>query len=170
MNKIAQFEKVSLNQFINDWIDTFGNRPNHIITEIYNNLKLPKRATSGSAGYDFFMPYGFLLKPNESITIPTGIRCKMEEGWVLKMYPRSGHGFKTGVHLSNTVGIIDADYYKAKNEGHIFIKLVNDSNIAKEINLQDGLGFCQGIFIQFGITVDDEAEGERHGGFGSTNK
>ena len=109
MKRIAKFEKISLKQFIDDWINTFGNRPDDIITEIYNNIELPLRATSGSAGYDFYCPVAFTLQPGQTIKIPTGIRCKMEEGWVLKCYPRSGLGFKYRLQLNNTVGIIDGD-------------------------------------------------------------
>ena len=176
MNRIAKFEKVSFEQFKKDWIDTFPSRYNEyddnildgLIGNIYNSIKLPQRATAGSAGYDFFCPYGFMVSENSSIKIPTGIRCKIEEGWVLQAYPRSGHGFKYGIHLANTVGIIDQDYYGAKNEGHIFIKLVNDSKLAKPVEIKTGDAFCQGIFLPYGITEDDDVTDTRHGGFGST--
>lgn len=180
MNKIAKFEKVSYEQFKKDWYNAFGDVnsdiPDEVLEEIikecYEEIKLPKRSTVGSAGYDFFLPFNISLLSNSHGVIPTGIRCKMEDGWVLKMYPRSGHGFKYGVHLANTVGIIDADYYNADNEGHIQIKLVNDSvlNKDKSISLDYGTAFCQGIFLPFGITVDDEVEAKRTGGFGSTDK
>lgn len=180
MNRIAKFEKVSYEQFKKDWLDTFDPHFNEldeevvetIIRQIYNDIKLPKRATSGSAGYDFFCPKNIEIAMNGVVKIPTGIRCKMENGWVLKAYPRSGHGFKFGVHLANTVGIIDEDYYGSDNEGHIFIKLVNDSvlSTAKPMTIKKGDAFCQGIFVPFGITVDDEATEVRNGGFGSTSR
>lgn len=178
MNRIAKFEKVSYEQFKKDCLDTFPvwkeevhiDYVNKLIQDIYNNIKLPKRATSGSAGYDFYIPYSLEIGVDENIKIPTGIRCKIEDGWVLKAYPRSGHGFKYGVHLSNTVGIIDADFYDSDNEGHIFIKLINDSKIAKPIKLNKGDAFCQGIFVPFGITIDDDVTEIRNGGFGSTDK
>lgn len=171
MNRIAKFEKVSFEQFKRDVFDEFGEIcTEEALKDMYDKIKLPKRATSGSAGYDFYLPFTTLnLSHNTFIKIPTGIRCKMDEGWVLKAYPRSGHGFKTGVHLANTVGIIDADYYNADNEGHINIKLVNDSLIGKLIELKQGEAFCQAIFVPFGITVDDNADGVRTGGFGSTD-
>ena len=162
------FEKVSLKQFMNDWIDTFGNQPDHIITEIYNNIKLPKRATYGSAGYDFYAPIDIVLQPNCTIKIPTGIRVKIDLGWVLKCYPRSGLGFKYRAQLNNTVGIIDSDNYYSDNQGHIFAKLTNDTNEAKLLKIKSGEGFMQGIFVEYGITVDDETNGVRNGGFGST--
>lgn len=170
MKQVAKFEKVSLNQFIKDWIDTFGNQGSDIITEIYNDIKLPKRATSGSAGYDFYSPVDITLQPGFTIKIPTGIRCLMNKGWVLKCYPRSGLGFKYRMQLNNSVGIIDSDYFYSDNEGHIFAKITNDSNEGKVIRLKAGDGFMQGIFVEYGITVDDDADGVRNGGFGSTGK
>lgn len=168
MRRVAKFEKVSFNQFKNDWIDTFGNQPNQIITEIYNNIKLPQRATSGSAGYDFYAPVDILLPPTTTIKIPTGIRVTMEDGWVLKCYPRSGLGFKYRAQLNNTVAIIDSDYYYSDNQGHIFAKMTNDTNEAKTFDIRAGEGFMQGIFVEYGITVDDDCTGVRNGGFGST--
>lgn len=170
MNKVAKFEKVSISQFIKDFKDTFNNFSDEEIINIYNEIKLPKRATKGSAGYDFFSPISFTLKPNESIKIPTGIRVKIEEGWFLANFPRSGLGFKYRLQLNNTVGIIDSDYYNALNEGHIFSKITNATNEGKTIEVLKGQGFVQGIFIPFGITIDDEANEERIGGFGSTTK
>ena len=167
MKRVAQFLKVSFEQFKNDYFDTFGECEE--ISEIYNNIKLPKRATKGSAGYDFYTPVAFTLKAGETVKIPTGIRVKISEGWVLKIYPRSGLGFKFRVQLNNTVGIIDSDYYNSDNEGHIFIKITNASNEGKTVDLNSGDGFAQGIFLEYGITVDDDAEGIRNGGFGSTN-
>ena len=170
MNKIAKFEKVSFEQFKKDYIDCF-NEDNEIkIKEIYDLIKLPKRATKGSAGYDFYSPITFTLKPSESIKIPTGIRVKIEEGWFLANFPRSSLGFKYRLQLNNTVGIIDADYYNALNEGHIMTKLTNDSKENKEVTIEQGIAFSQGIFLQFGIVVDDDTDEVRIGGFGSTTK
>lgn len=165
MKKIARFEKVSKKEFSGAWLDSFGEKEN-----VYNEIKLPKRATKGSAGYDFFSTLDFSLNPGESIKIPTGIRSYIEDGWVLKIYPRSGLGFKFRLQLNNTVGIIDSDYYNSDNEGHIFIKITNDSNEGKVLSLAAGNGFAQGIFLPFGITEDDEVTEIRNGGFGSTTK
>ena len=157
MKKVAKFEKVSLEEYLkaNDSIDT------------YNNIKLPKRATVGSAGYDFYTPIDFTLKPGETIKVPTGIRCKMIDSYVLMIFPRSSLGFKYRLQLDNTVGIIDADYYNALNEGHIFIKMTNNSE--KTLEVKEGEAFAQGIFLEYGITYDDEVSESRKGGFGSTN-
>ena len=170
MNKIAKFEKVSYEQFKKDYIDCFNEESDEKIKEIYDNIKLPKRATKGSAGYDFYSPITFTLKPCETIKIPTGIRVKIEDGWFLANFPRSGLGFKYRLQLNNTVGIIDADYYNALNEGHIMSKLTNDSKENKEVLITAGSGFTQGIFLPFGITVEDESDEIRTGGFGSTSK
>ena len=157
MKKIAKFEKVSLTEFLKSGTSA-----------TYQQITLPKRATSGSAGYDFFAPEGFTLAPNQTIKIPTGIRVKIDEGWVLKIYPRSSLGFKYKLCLDNTVGIIDSDYYYADNEGHIFIKMTNRSDTTLEV--EQGKAFAQGVFLEYGITYDDDASEVRTGGFGSTDK
>ena len=169
MERIAQFQKVSFEQFEKDWKKNFPDTEN--VKEIYDAIKMPKRATAGSAGYDFYAPADITLEQGKSTLIPTGIRAKISDGWVLSVYPRSGLGFKHRVQLDNTVGIIDADYYGADNEGHIMIKLSCDAHDAGHtVSLPGGDGFAQGIFTAFGITVDDEASEKRTGGFGSTSK
>lgn len=168
MKRIARFEKVSFKQYEKDYLTTFGNTDN--VLDIYEGISIPKRATKGSAGHDFFAPFNITLKPNETVKIPTGIRVFIEDGWVLKNYPRSGLGFKYRVQLDNTVGIIDSDYYYSSNEGHIFAKITNDSKEGKEIVIKAGDGFIQGIFVEYGITYDDDVQDIRDGGFGSTNK
>ena len=186
MNTVAKFEKVSFEQFKKDWLDTFYDvsetsigveEIENRIRRIYDNIKLPKRSTTGSAGYDFFAPEYFELYHNDVIKIPTGIRCSIKEDWVLMLFPRSGQGFKYGVHLANSTAIIDADYSGAKNEGHIFVKLVNDSVLAEDdlidsknhFSVKAGQAFCQGIFLPYGVTVDDDADNVRIGGMGSTD-
>ncbi|MCQ2387137.1 MAG: dUTP diphosphatase [Clostridia bacterium] len=157
MNRIAQFFKVSKTEFLKD-----GNESQ------YDSILLPVRATSGSAGYDFFANSDFTVNPNETVKIATGVRVKIDEGWVLKIYPRSSLGFKYRLTLNNTVGIIDSDYYFAENEGHIFIKMTNLSNTP--LTVEKGKAFAQGVFVPFGITLDDDATALRTGGFGSTDK
>ena len=87
MKRIAKFEKVSFEQFQSGFDNLFSVEE---LREIYEELPLPKRATKGSAGYDFFAPFDITLAPGQTIKIPTGIRAKMEDNWVLKLYPRSG--------------------------------------------------------------------------------
>ena len=170
MKRIAKFHKVSAERFMADWKDTFPETAEETIADIYNKIKLPVRATAGSAGYDFFSPVDITLNPGETVKIPTGIRVEMEQDWVLKCYPRSGLGFKYRLQLNNTVGIIDSDYFYSDNEGHIFSKITNDSNESKSVSIQAGTGFMQGIFVEYGITVDDDVETVRNGGFGSTTQ
>lgn len=169
MKRIAQFEKVSFNQFFESWKDSFDVSDDEI-QKIYDSITLPRRATSGSAGYDIFSPVDFTIRPGESLKIPTGIRCRIDDGWVLKVYPRSGLGFKFRLQLNNTVGIIDSDYYYSDNEGHLFVKVMNDSNENKTVELKAGNGFAQGIFVEYGITYDDDVTDIRNGGLGSTTK
>ncbi len=168
MKRIAKFHKVSWEQFLEGWRDTFPESSEEEIRQIYEKLKLPRRATAGSAGYDFFAPADIVLKPGETAKIPTGIRAEMEQDWVLKLYPRSGLGFKYRLQLNNTVGIIDSDYFYSDNEGHIFSKITNDSRENKTVEIPAGTGFMQGIFLEYGITLDDDATEVRNGGFGST--
>ena len=170
MRKIAKFHRVSWEQFLVSWRDTFEESREERIREIYEKIKLPRRATSGSAGYDFFAPAAFVLKPGETVKIPTGIRARMDLDWVLCLFPRSGQGFKYRLQLNNTVGIIDSDYYFSDNEGHIMAKLTNDSNEERVLEVRRGEGFLQGIFMPYGITEDDCADGVRNGGFGSTDQ
>lgn len=170
MQRIAKFEKVSFEQYKKDWMDLYPEDEEEKIREIYDNIQLPRRATSGSAGYDFFAPQDFTLNPGEGTKILTGVRAWMEDEWVLKIYPRSGLGFKFRLQLNNTVGIIDSDYYHSDNEGHIQVKLTNDSREGKVLSVAAGTGFSQGIFLEYGITVDDDVTEVRNGGFGSTTK
>ena len=170
MQRIAKFEKVSFEQFKKDWQGEHPQDTEEVIREIYDGIRLPKRATAGSAGYDFFAPAAFTLKAGEMTKILTGIRARIDDGWVLKLYPRSGLGFKFRLQLNNTVGIIDSDYYGSDNEGHIQVKLTNDSLEGKTVEVEAGTGFSQGIFVEYGITVDDEADEVRNGGFGSTTR
>lgn len=170
MRRIAKFHKVSEAKFIDAILEDFPKYTQDEAQKMYEALQLPKRATKGSAGYDFYAPFSFSLAPSQTIKIPTGIRVEMEEDWVLKLYPRSGLGFKYRLQMNNTVGIIDSDYFYSDNEGHIFVKLTNDSNEGKTVEIAAGTGFAQGIFLEYGITVDDDAEGIRNGGFGSTTE
>ena len=171
---MSKFEKVSFKQFADPMFEYIGITPdysNKTIREMYFHIKLPKRATKHSAGYDFFAPFSFYLQYGQSIKIPTGIKAQIDNGYVLMEYIRSSIGFKYGVSLSNGTGIIDGDYYNNEsNEGQIFIKLSNnDSTIKRDLSISEGEAFCQGIFLPYGITIDDDADGVRRGGIGSTN-
>lgn len=193
-NRIARFSKVSFEQYLEDFvrlfpeIDVSSQDILNKIREQYDNIKLPKRATAQSAGYDFYSPIGFELPPKIyktevdschhcgtaklapycHITIPTGIRCQMDENYVLACFIRSSLGFKYKLGLGNGTAIIDADYFFSKNEGHIMINLVNNGSEA--VNISAGDRIVQGIFLPYGITMDDDVTEQRTGGIGSTNK
>ena len=87
MKKVANFEKVDKEIFDAAAKDA-------AFPADYNDIILPRRATAGSAGYDFYAPADFTLKKGESVKIPTGVRAKIDEGYFLSVYPRSGLGFK----------------------------------------------------------------------------
>ena len=175
MNRVGKFEKVSFEQFRNAMKDEFY-RGQELPPAIEDDLKkmweeiaLPSRATSGSAGYDFKSPFSFSLNAGDGIRIPTGIRVKVDEGWWLGCLPRSGLGFKYRLQLDNTMVVIDSDYYYSDNEGHIFAKITNDNHAGKTLTVEAGSGFLQAIFIPYGITYSDDATGVRNGGMGSTD-
>lgn len=166
MNK---FEKISYKQWCKDCLD----RDEVLMCELqkfYDNIKLPKRATTGSAAYDIFAPYDIEIPPKGTVKIPTGIRVILDDDKFLAIYPRSGLGFKYKMQLWNSVGVIDADYSNSDNEGHIWVKFYNDSPDGKTITIKQGEAMCQGIIQQFFKTVDDETDGIRNGGWGSTDK
>ena len=144
---MRKFEKISFEQFKKDISDDL---------ELYNSYNLPKRSTKSSAGYDFESLFDFTIMPGDNKLIATGIKACMNEGEVLFLVVRSSQGFKYNVRMCNQLGVIDKDYYNTKkNEGHIFIKLVNEGT--QEYVVKKGDKIVQGIFTNF-LTVDDEEE------------
>lgn len=175
MNRVGEFEKVSFEQFYEAMKAEFYERYyggevqfKDYVRSIHDILQLPSRATSGSAGYDFKAPFSFSLRAGDTIKIPTGIRVKIDDGWWLACLPRSGLGFKYRIALANTCGVIDSDYYHSDNEGHVFVKLVNNGD--KDLSVSAGEGFMQAVFLPYGITHSDSASAIRNGGMGSTGK
>lgn len=134
----------------------------------YDDIKSPKRSTIGSAGYDIFSNENVILPPNASYVFNTGINVFMSENLVLLIAPRSGLGFKYQCSLANTIGVIDADYFFSDNEGHIKVKIVNRGD--KEFEIKKGDAFCQAICVPYIVAADDDADGIRNGGFGSTSE
>lgn len=132
--------------------------------EAYEMISLPCRASTGSAGYDFYLPESVYIS-NKPVLIHTGVRVRIDPGWMLALFPRSGLGFKYGLRLVNTTGIIDSDYFGAANEGHIAAKLVADT----PVELKAGDRFMQGILLPYGIATNDHILlARREGGFGSS--
>lgn len=176
MHRVGKFEKVSFSQFHDAMMDGVvklykdAEEIEKDIKEAYEAVTLPSRATKGSAGYDIVSPISFILAAQETIKIPTGLRVKVKNGWFLGIVPRSSLGFKYRLQLDNSFAVVDSDYYYSDNEGHIFLKLTNDSNQRKVLNVTAGDKIAQAIFLPFGVTIDDKAVGLRNGGMGSTGK
>lgn len=181
LSSSTYFDKVSESQFERDlannipisWDVNGYNVTNADIKQFYNDIYLPERATIGSAGYDFFAPFDFTLYKGQTIVIPTGVRWISKDPiYFLSLYPRSGLGFKFGLSLANTVGIIDSDYYESANEGHIMVKLSNNGIHSKDISFKAGDAFCQGVILPFMTTANENfaSKKKRNGGFGSTDK
>lgn len=167
MDNIATFEKVSFEEYLktrSKMLLADADEAKEAIFEEWKNIKLPQRSTSGAAGYDFYMPFPAGLTENAKL-IPTGIRARIADGWALFLFPRSGFGTKFGMKLSNTVGIVDSDYYFANNEGHIMAML---SVAGKGLLLDNGERFIQGVFLPYGTATNGNTSNQRVGGLGST--
>lgn len=167
---MLRFEKIPYKQFCEDMVKIYGDLQEEFIEEKYNSIKLPRRATGWSAGYDFYAIMDeTICTDGLSTVIPTGVKfCTDDPTDVLLIFPRSGLGFKKGAYLENTVGVIDADYQFAKNYGHIMIKM---GCRLDSVHLVPGEAFCQGIITKFLKTDDDNpVSWDRDGGFGSTTE
>lgn len=161
--RIRGFEKISFNQFKKDFVNCDN------LKQIYEDIKLPKRSTSESAGYDFYAPYDFVLKPQEITKVPTAIKAYMLTDEFFAVLDKSGIGFKYNIRLCNQFGIIDADYYNNENnEGNIWIAFQNEGTEFWKVNKGDKM--AQGIFQKYLKIDSDESNGKRNGGLGSTGK
>lgn len=165
----VKFAKVSFKQFKKDVLDCGFKFEDGELMDFWKSIRLPHRATTGSAGYDFYAPFDLKFEKGKTLKFPTGIKCLMDDGVVLTLFPRSGLGFKYGMQLYNTCGVIDSDYMLAKNEGHIHVKFHFLNDGVEEVHIKQGDGYMQGILLPFIKTVDDDTDGVRVGGFGSTN-
>lgn len=175
--RVGHFEKVTFERFKTDIKDAFGDMwSDEEIEKFYDEIKLPRRATKGSSGYDIFTPIPLTLRPWEAVKFPTGIRAVLQDGWWLAIMPRSGNGFKQFLRLANTIGNIDTDYAGSDNEGHIWAKIRTEGKVGswddygrnETINFKQGDAFSQGVLLPHGITDDDDVNGVRNGGLGST--
>lgn len=190
MKDVAIFKKVSQRQFGETFRTLYPNFEfdTKTMDKMYNNVKIPSRATVGSVGYDFVTPFPFTLYPGAKIWIPTGIRVEiLKEDWCLTMVPKSRTA-KHSIRFSNTIGIVDSDYYFADNEGHILIvmempknseNMMSDSracfgknmiNFTEPVKFNAGDGIAQGLFIECGTVVGENNSQlkRRTGGWGST--
>lgn len=154
------FEKISFEQFKKDIKDDLN---------LYNNYLLPKRATKNSAGYDFFAINDIVIKPSEIVKVPTGYKAKFNNNEALLLLMRSGLGFKYNLRLTNQVGLIESDYYNNEsNEGHMWLSIQNEGDI--DVIISKNKAYCQGVFINYLITDDDNVKDIRKGGLGSTDR
>lgn len=132
-------------------------------------MKLPERSTKKSAGYDFYSMEDVVCKSHKITMIPTGVKAKMEDNETLLLFNRSSNPKKKGLIILNGVGVVDADYYEnEENDGEIAGLFYNMRE--EDVEIKAGDKIMQGIFVKYEKTEDDEAEGERSGGFGSTGK
>ena len=131
------------------------------------DIKLPRRATSKSAGYDMYSPIRVVVPPHESILVASDVRAYMQDDEDLAIIARSGLGLK-GIVLRNGTGLIDSDYYQNPTTGgNIGISIWNTSN--HPFVIEEGDRLCQATFYKY-LTVDNDEplSDERVGGFGSS--
>ena len=159
------FEKVSLKEWKHALKMVFG-WDDGLAEEAYDKIQLPKRSSINSAGYDFFLPFGWEFGRHPGPMFPLGVRWVGEPHQVLLLMPRSGLGTKYGFRLCNTIGVIDADYCNSDNEGHILMRAVADQNLL----IEGGKAVIQGIVVNYAIASDDVTTDTRNGGFGSSDK
>ena len=153
------FEKISFERFS---LDVKNDR------KLYDEYKLPRRASKNSCGYDFLAIEDYIIHSGEIKKIPTGYKAKFLSDEMLMIVVRSSMGFKYNVRMCNQVGVIESDYYNnISNEGHMWVALQNEGD--KDYIINKGDAYAQGIFIKF-LTCGDNPEEERIGGLGSTNK
>lgn len=153
------FEKISFERFS---LDVKNDR------KLYDEYKLPRRASKNSCGYDFLAMEDYIIHPGEIKKIPTGYKAKFLSDEMLMIIVRSSMGFKYNVRMCNQVGVIESDYYNnISNEGHMWVALQNEGD--KDYIINKGDAYAQGIFIKF-LTCGDNPEEKRIGGLGSTNK
>lgn len=144
---MRDFEKISFEQFCKDVKND---------RELYDSYKLPYRDSKKSAGYDFYLLEDITLNPGEIKKIPTGVKSYFGDDEVLFLIVRSSIGFKYNIRLVNQVGVIDADYYNnSSNEGHMFIKLQNESD--QTYTFEAGYSLVQGIFMKY-LSTDSDNE------------
>ena len=153
------FEKISFERFS---LDVKNDK------KLYDEYKLPRRASKNSCGYDFLAMEDYIIHPGEIKKIPTGYKSKFLSDEMLMIVVRSSMGFKYNVRMCNQVGVIESDYYNnISNEGHMWVALQNEGD--RDYIINKGDAYAQGIFIKF-LTCGDNPEEERIGGLGSTNK
>lgn len=169
-----RFEKVTLQTFKQELRKYgFGWMPENEIETAWNNIKIPRRATKGSAGYDVEAPIEFHILPHDKVIVPSGLKAYFPPEQIgthyLALFDRSSLSIKRGVNLTNQTAIIDSDYYGSEeNEGCMLIALTNTNDHV--VKFQAGERVVQGIICRHEVTDDDDADGIRHGGVGSSGR
>ena len=142
---MRDFEKISFEQFKKDIADD---------RSLYDSYELPTRSSNSTAGYDIYLLDDLVINPKEIKKIPTGVKSFFEPDEVLLIIVRSSTGFKYNIRLCNQVGVIDSDYYNNQdNEGHIWIKIQNESD--NTVTIKKGEAIVQGIFMKY-LTTDSD--------------
>lgn len=136
-------------------------------------INLPIRKTKYSAGYDIEAAEDTVIpsfkKGMNPTLVKTGLKAYMQDDEVLLLYNRSSNPKKKGLIMANSVGVIDKDYYgNPDNDGHIMFAFFNVKD--EDIVIKKGEAIGQAVFQKYLISDNDNAEGERAGGFGSTSK
>lgn len=130
--------------------------------KLTDNATMPERATKGSAGYDISASETVTIQPGEIKLVSTGLAVQMEQDDVMLLIDRSSNPRKRGLILSNSVGVIDHDYFPNEFKG-MFTNITD-----KPVTIEAGQRIMQAVFVKYGLVDDDNAEGQRTGGFGST--
>jgi len=123
----------------------------------------PIRSTKLSAGYDFIAPKSFTISSGDKVLFDTGVKVELEPGYVMLLFPRSSLG-NNGLVLTNTVGVIDADY-----RDEIKAMLTNHNSF-HSIHIDRGQKYMQGVIVKHGLAEEEEVTTERKGGVGSTGR
>ena len=136
-------------------------------------INMPVRKTKYSAGYDIEAAEDTVIpsfkKGMNPVLVKTGLKAYMQGDEYLKLCNRSSNPKKKGLILANSIGVVDSDYYgNPDNDGHIMFAFYNIKEEDTVIKKGECIG--QAIFEKFLVADDDQAEGERVGGFGSTSK
>lgn len=149
------FEKVNLDEF-----------KKYYGEELYD-FTLPTRGTEKSAGYDFYAVDDIVIKSGETLKIVSGVKACMEKDDVLYLFIRSSLAIKYDLILKNSVGVIDADYYNNQdNDGNIIFVIENTGK--NDFEIKKGNRICQGVFMKYLVTDNDNSRNARNGGIGST--
>ncbi|WP_210498230.1 dUTP diphosphatase [Vibrio crassostreae] len=141
----------------------------------------PEQGTERSAAIDLKAQYDFEIRSDKKNLVKLGFAAAIPKGYCALLMPRSGQGSKAGVHLTNTIGLIDDDYrdeWMASVHLDQFKDNIGDAEILKEgtkvLKVKKGERFIQCLFVKKELIklnyTDDLDETERKGGFGHTNK